>query len=323
MATTDNQSTDPGAIAAVRAGFDGSGKADRTSALGRAPRRRLAILLTLLALGACGYGLMLISLHASRAPIEATFELPEGSGSQRLQINIETLSVEAARQSANLRLEFVPAPVLRGKRATSPDRDITILVDDNSTVRDLLYRADQPMDPATVAMDLNDGDVNQYPFDRYTATLRITSIEGQAAGLPNAVPVPAGIYLWAGIPGWVMAIGKDAQSRAGDVSLHFGLARSLSIRAFAIAMYGAMILISCAALLVSSLVFIGRRSFDFAMMNWLAATMFTLPAVRFALPGGPPLGVEADMLIFLWAVLAEAVSMVLVAATWLHPVRRS
>ena len=328
MGTTERESPiDPGDIAASQPAFGANAnrmtKSSSAAPRSLVPRLRLGVLIALLALLGCGYWLMLVTLHASRAPLEATFEVPEAGGPQRLQINIEALSVEAARQSASLRLEFVPAPVLRGKRATSPDRDVTILLDDNSTLHDLLYRADQPMEPATVAMDLYDGDVNLYPFDRYTATMRITSIEGLAADRESATLVPTGLYFWAGIPGWVMKIGRDAQSRAGDVTLHFGLVRSLSVRAFAIAMYGAMIVISCAALLVSSLVFLGRRSLEFAMMSWLAATLFTLPAMRFALPGSPPLGVEADMLVFVWAVLAVAISMALVAVAWLHPVRGS
>jgi Domain of unknown function (DUF4436) len=290
---------------------------DRASV--RVMRRRLAILAALLGLGLAVYGLMIVKMHAARAPSEATFAVPEHSVPQRLQINIEALSVEAVRQAANLRLEFLPAPELRGKRINAPDRELTILLDDRSSTHDLLFSADLPMDPATVSVDLYDGDIMGYPFDRYTASLRITSFEGRGVQHTDAVPVPAGIYFWGGIPGWFIFTTQDEASQGGDVTLRFTLVRSAAIRWFALAMYGAMVLITSASLTVASMVFLGRRRLDFAMLNWLAAIMFTLPAVRYALPGAPPLGIEADLLIFLWAILVEAFSMALVAVTWLSP----
>ena len=40
------------------------------------------------------------------------------------------------------------------------------------------------------------------------------------------------------------------------------------------------------------------------LIGSLAAIAFALPVLRNALPGSPPLGVEADMWVFLWAELA-------------------
>jgi hypothetical protein len=44
--------------------------------------------------------------------------------------------------------------------------------------------------------------------------------------------------------------------------------------------------------------------------------VFSLPALRNVMPGGPPLGVRADSLVFLWSELAVVTGLALVVATW-------
>ena len=47
------------------------------------------------------------------------------------------------------------------------------------------------------------------------------------------------------------------------------------------------------------------------LIGSLAAIAFALPVLRNALPGSPPLGVEADMWVFLWAELAAVLALAL------------
>ncbi|MGA7085071.1 MAG: DUF4436 family protein, partial [Pseudolabrys sp.] len=62
--------------------------------------------------------------------------------------------------------------------------------------------------------------------------------------------------------------------------------------------YSAMLVMMVCALTISSLVFLGLRRIEVTLIGALGAMIFALPALRNALPGAPPLGVRADILIF-------------------------
>jgi hypothetical protein len=52
------------------------------------------------------------------------------------------------------------------------------------------------------------------------------------------------------------------------------------------------------------------------LVGALAAIVFALPVVRNALPGSPPLGVEADLWVFLWTELAAVLALALQVFKW-------
>ena len=86
--------------------------------------------------------------------------------------------------------------------------------------------------------------------------------------------------------------------------------RSAAIMTFSTMMYAAMVLVSASVLVFTVLVALGRVEPDFGMMLWSGAILFALPAVRNSLPDSPPLGIQADYYIFMWAETAVALSMV-------------
>ena len=50
--------------------------------------------------------------------------------------------------------------------------------------------------------------------------------------------------------------------------------------------------------------------------GWLVAMVLALPFLRNALPGAPPLGVLADLFVFLWAEIAAVIALGLVVIMW-------
>jgi Domain of unknown function (DUF4436) len=85
---------------------------------------------------------------------------------------------------------------------------------------------------------------------------------------------------------------------------------------FALCAYGAMIVLAGCALVVGVLTFIDVRQPDATLIAALAAIIFALPVFRNALPGSPPLGVEADMWVFLWTELVAVLALVLLVYKW-------
>jgi hypothetical protein len=77
-----------------------------------------------------------------------------------------------------------------------------------------------------------------------------------------------------------------------------------------------MVLLACSALVICLLTFANVRPAETGLIGSLAAMAFALPALRDALPGSPPLGVAADMWVFLWAELAVVLSLGLVVFKW-------
>jgi hypothetical protein len=100
------------------------------------------------------------------------------------------------------------------------------------------------------------------------------------------------------------------------MSLTLRLHRSSPIVFFGIVVYLAMALIAAASLTIGTLVFMRRRKLEATLTGALAGMLFALPAMRAALPGAPPLGVAADVLIFLWAEIAVAVGLSLFVWRW-------
>lgn len=59
------------------------------------------------------------------------------------------------------------------------------------------------------------------------------------------------------------------------------------------------------------------------MTGALGGMLFALPAMRYAMPGAPPLGVRADLLVFLWAELAVTLALLLFLVMWAQPAMRN
>lgn len=77
-----------------------------------------------------------------------------------------------------------------------------------------------------------------------------------------------------------------------------------------------MLVMMVCALTISSLVFLGVRRIEVTLIGALGAMIFALPALRNALPGAPPLGVRADILIFFWAELGAVIALCLFISAW-------
>ena len=51
-------------------------------------------------------------------------------------------------------------------------------------------------------------------------------------------------------------------------------------------------------------------------MGAVSGMVFALPILRNAMPGAPPLGVRADVLVFFWSELTTAAALALIVLAW-------
>lgn len=287
-------------------------------------RRRGLVLAAALLAAAVGYAALVPGIEEDTAGSEQRFGAPppragEGGGAAPvLGVYLDILGVSPSNETLHVRLHATPGPALRGERPNSPGRDLVLRVDDGYAAQEIAMRADEATAPAVVDLGLGGGTAAAYPFERFRATVRIAAQEGfRPAPGEAARAVPVSLTVWEGIAGWtVRSAAAEAGAGGGDVEIRLDVRRTGASAFLALALYGVMALIAGAALTIGVLVFLRVRKGETTLASLLSGMLFALPAMRYALPGTPPLGVHADMLVFLWAELAVALGLLLLVVTW-------
>lgn len=278
------------------------------------------VLAVLLLAAAASYAVLTLSLSRDAANSERSFGSPARDDVRRLGLYIEALSIDPVSEAVRLRISLTPAP---DERPAAPSQDFRLQIDDGSSRQELVFRGPQPAGTAIVEADLNDGTVADYPFDRFRATLRVAAYGGASPADGVTRPIPLDLIVWDRVAGWVMGTAQEQSDGAGDVRLRFHIQRDTALAFLALAVYVGMALVGCAALMIGSFVFLRLRAAESELIGALSAMLFALPALRAALPGSPPLGVRADLLVFLWAELAVALGLALFIVAWVQGGNRS
>jgi len=68
---------------------------------------------------------------------------------------------------------------------------------------------------------------------------------------------------------------------------------------------------------VTYLVVAQGRKVEFSQMTWIGATLFVFVSMRNSQPSVPTFGTLLDVAIFFWAEVLTALSLVVIAATWM------
>ena len=263
-----------------------------------------------LLLGAvAGYALTVLNIRGSWQVSERTFEDRPRDDGVRLDVYIEILAVDAVNDSLRLRLTLSADAASRGTGAAN--RDLTVRLENANVRREVALRAGSGMAVETIEIDLDGGTVAAFPLDRFRTELHLAARDASAAAVPLRVTA------WEGIAGWTPAVTRSATTGApGDVGLRFDLRRSAALRLLVLAVYGEMAMIGLAALTIGCRTFLGLRPAESTLTGSLTGMVFSLPALRYALPGSVPLGVRADLLVFFWAELAVALGFLLFIIAW-------
>ena len=284
------------------------------AALSARNRKRLVLCGILLAAG-LGYIALASGYRESTAASEWHFGTAHRDDERQLRVYVEILAVDAVNDSLRLRISLEPSPALRGRPGTA-GQDFSVRLDDGAHAQDMPFPAGEPLTAASFDADLNDGTIDAYPLDRFRCELRI------AADLANGAVLPLRATVWDGLAGWRLDVTR-LQGDAGGVRLRVTLRRSAGLRMLVLAIYGEMALIGLAALTIGGVVFVGLRPPESTLTGALTGMVFALPVLRYALPGSPPLGVRADLLVFFGAEIAVVLGLLLFIATWAQARPRS
>jgi hypothetical protein len=276
------------------------------------PAHRLLKLVALLVVCAIVYGFVLSRFELSRRPQEVDFSA--ASGEAQLDVYLQPVSIDPANSALQIKISVVPDATLGDAADAVADRDLVLKVRRGKQVEHVPIRANQPMPEVTFEFDLEEGDIRDYPLDRYLSDLTIGA-EGKAEdGAPQPLKVKARV--WEGLIGFNVKARQLQDGQSGALRLQFDLRRTGAASFFGLAIYAAMTIMACCALTIGSLVSVGFRKVEVSLAGVIGAIIFALPALRNALPGAPPLGVRADVLIFFWAELAAIIALCLVVVSW-------
>ncbi|MGC2200372.1 MAG: DUF4436 family protein [Stellaceae bacterium] len=168
----------------------------------------------------------------------------------------------------------------------------------------------------TFEIDLKDGSVAQYPMDQYRSHLHLRVLASTAPLGNETSLLPAKVTVWEGALGFHLQAIEDSDPAPGELWLRLDISRSGAFALFAFSAYGAMVVLGLSAIVIALLTLVNVRRPEATLIGALAAIAFTLPVLRNALPGQPPLGVRADIFVFLWTELAAVIALGLIVLSW-------
>ena len=277
----------------------------------RSRKIRLLIVGALLIALTISYLIILHNMRVSEQPVERMFGASDSDAAA--EVYLEPLSIDAANEGMQVRAYLSPN-LSDGKNARAgADRDLSLLITHDQTVEEIKLAAGAHMASSTFEVDLNDGSVIHYPFDSFVARLDVQLMEGKAA-----LNLPARITVWEGVLGYNLHATSQPGANPNDVRLAIAVSRGGAIVLLALCAYAVMLVLGFCAVVMGVLTFINVRPPETGLIGSLAAFAFALPVLRGILPGSPPLGVAADMWVFLWAEMVNVVALALVVFKWAH-----
>ena len=277
----------------------------------RSRKIRLLIVGALLIALTISYLIILHNMRVSEQPGERMFGASNSGAAA--EVYLEPLSIDAANEGMQVRAYLSPN-LSNGKNARAgADRDLIILITHDQTVEEIKLAAGAHMASSTFEVDLNDGSVIHYPFNSFVARLDVQLMDGKAS-----LNLPARITVWEGVLGYNLHAASQPGANPNDVRLAIAVSRGGAIVLLALCAYGVMLVLGFCAVVMGVLTFINVRPPETGLIGSLAAFAFALPVLRGILPGSPPLGVAADMWVFLWAEMVNVVALALVVFKWAH-----
>jgi hypothetical protein len=262
-----------------------------------------------------GYVSLLRYFHVSEMPVERDLGAKSAVGPIP-QIYIEPISIDALNAAMQMRVTFAPSGLLYGERLAPTARRLRLVITHDKGVEELAVEANARPPTASFEVDLNGGSVADYPFDSYRADLRVQLLEDASPDIDEARQLEAKVTVWEGVLGFHLRSIEHVASVPGEVKLSIEIRRGGAFILFAVAAYGAMVVLGCCALAIGLITFVDARRAEATLIGAIAAIAFAMPVLRNALPGAPPLGVRADMYVFLWSELAAVIGLARVTLDW-------
>jgi hypothetical protein len=267
---------------------------------GSGRRGNLVVCIGILLAIAISYAGLLVYYRGESDARTSAIEVGDAAAPDRLVVSARLLSVDQQQEQAVVRLTFDP----KGSLATSNGalaQPVTLYVNSANASQQRVIDSGRVMTPTDVTLDLYDGSVTDYPFDRFSSQLLLAASTPSVTSSP-AQPVPILIDFVGSLHG--LKVDESGDSTAGPdgaVSVGITISRSLTTIVVASFVMALLLAMGLSVLTLTLAVLLWGRKLELPIIALLGALLFGFVAFRNVLPGTPPLGALSDYLSFFWA----------------------
>jgi hypothetical protein len=235
-----------------------------------------------------------------------------GNFKEGVGVSARVIAVDPGADAMTVRLEFIPLGSFARTQVVLA-KQVSLFISTAKGRSVIEYQPGQVMSPTEATVALNDGQLLDYPFDRYKSGLLVFASTGNEN-------VPVTMQVTTGFNGF--RVDTTPRMFQGQGYPEFKLRRATTTIFWALFVDVIFWAVAATALMLAVRVGERRRKFEAGFTGFLAALLFAFPAVRNALPGSPPIGALNDFLAFFWteAIVALALVGLLIAyAVWRLP----
>ncbi len=237
------------------------------------------------------------------------------NSSDYLEIKASVMGVDLETDELMMRLEFEPHGAMTiGDGIPTHKLHLTVSSD---TGEPLIFEAGEPMEPRQVRMELNEGEISDYPFDRYAGRFEVMVTE-TATESESFIPAPTQLQFYGYHHGLHFEVAPAPANTHNIARVNMSLTRSPLVLASVI--FGMVLMWIIALMNIPFVGMVALRMWDdrelelFVYMTGLIVGFYFF---RDALPNSPPIGTFSDYLAFFWAEAISGCSAIVLALVWL------
>lgn len=221
-------------------------------------------------------------------------------------------NIDTVKDMLRFKLDIVPQGKYLNEQTHTPAIPLTVIVPDTDPKKqEHTVKAGQKAKSIEVDVDI-EGEINAYPHDHYNTAMFAFIVDGMGQQVPL-------VYRYKDkISGMNSDPDIDEESKKqGYLVLNAKIERTLEVRLYSWFINAMIAILALAVVGVTYLVVIGGRKVEFGQMTWIGATLFVFVSMRNSQPSVPAFGTVLDVLIFFWAEVLTATSLVAIAITWM------
>ncbi len=274
-----------------------------------------------------------------------------------IEVDVKLVSIDPNKGDIVARLEFLPKGHFTTDEGSTLARDLKLFVNSATGKQELDFPKGKRMNPTEVVVNMFDGLVTDYPFDKHSAYLEIYFMPGKEgvkektaetapkpaepaptpkpeaavgegekkdegekkteAAKPDEDDIPIGVDFVGSIPGFKIDAAKAKESTEDYVGIDMTIARASTTKFFSFFVMAMMWGLTLGVMFLTLSVVLRGRKVELAMFSFTAALLFAFATVRNAQPGTPPIGTYSDFISFFWAEVIIALCLIILVFTWL------
>lgn len=273
-----------------------------------------------------------------------------------IEVDVKLVSIDPNKGDVVARLEFDPKGQFTKDEGQTLARDLKLYVNSANGKQELDFPKGKRMNPMEVVVNMFDGVVTDYPFDKHSAFLEMYFLPGKKEGekekseettaaksAPTPAPyplaadeqkteevekkteaamtseddIPIGVDFFGSIPGFKIDAAKSKESTDDYVGIDMTISRASTTKFFSFFVMSMMWGLTIGVMFLTLSVVLRGRKVELAMFSFTAALLFAFAAVRNAQPGTPPIGTYSDFISFFWAEVIIALCLIILVFTWL------